>query len=123
MSHSIGGQTLLCFAGILFRLVAAGTWIFSLSRPSTCVSFLEANQSTTVSSVNNSSLSLSYNIPASAANISTNYLYGDCANVAAVSTAYSTITSDDTTTVSTIAPSATCCTKCEIGAAKVCYGV
>ena len=121
MSHSIGGPKLLCFAGIFFRLVAAGTWVFPLSRPSTCVSFLKADQFTTVSSVNNSSLSLSYNIPASAANFSTNYLYGDCANATAVSTTYSTITSDDTTTVSTIAPSVKCCTKCEIGAEKVCY--
>ena len=96
---------------------------FSFSRPSICVSLLQADQITTVSPVNNSSLSLSYNIPASAGNFSTNYIYGDCANAPFVSTAYSTITSDGSTTVSTIAPATTCCSKCEIGAAKVCYRV
>ena len=100
-------------------------------------------------SSNATSLSLSYKLPVVSATItaktqtsSPNYIYGACANASALSPAYTTVSSlvntcsfviitaeaqlsdlttcsYNTTIVSTIAPSATCCTKCEIGADKV----
>lgn len=80
--------------------------------------------------MNASSLSMPYTAPLASATITTashnssiKYVYGNCANATALSTAYTTISSHNTIILSTIAPSATCCTKCEIGADMVCYGV
>ena len=100
-------------------------------------------------SFNASSPSLSYKVPAKSATItaspqtnSSNYVFGDCANASDFSPAYTTVTSlvntcgfviitaeaqlsdlstcsVNTTIVSTIAPSTTCCTKCEVGADRV----
>lgn len=100
-------------------------------------------------SFNISSPGLSYKVPAKSATItaspqtnSSKYVFGDCANATNLSPAYTTVTSlvntcgfviitaeaqlsdlsscsVNTTIVSTIAPSTTCCTKCEVGADRL----
>ena len=100
-------------------------------------------------SFNASSPSLSYKVPAKSAPItaspqtnSSKYVFGDCANASDFSPAYKTVTSlvntcgfviitaeaqlsdlstcsVNTTIVSTIAPSTTCCTQCEVGADRL----
>ena len=100
-------------------------------------------------SFNASSPSLSYKVPAKSATItsspqtnSSKYVFGDCANVSDFSPAYTTVTSlvntcgfviitaeaqlsdlstcsINTTIVSTITPSTTCCTKCAVGADRL----
>lgn len=100
MSRSIGRLTLLCLAGTISRAAAS-------------VPLLNA------SSLNSSSSAIVNDSPQN----SVQYVYGNCANATALSTAYTTISSFHTMVVSTIAPSATCCTKCEIGADMVCYGL
>lgn len=88
----------------------------------------ETDQLTPAPSLNASSLSLSYNAPPTNTTLTSSlqnsrYVYGNCENATALSTAYITSSYHNTIIVSTIAPSATCCTKCEIGADRVCYEV
>ena len=100
-------------------------------------------------SFNASSSSLSYKVPVNSPTItaspqtnSSKYAFGNCTNVSEFSPAYTTVTSlvntcgfviitaeaqlsdlstcsVNTTIVSTIAPSITCCTSCEVGADRL----
>lgn len=119
---------LLAYFRELRRLVRRNS---SFSWTSTFLIFLfRSLTSSAAPLLNASSLSSSYKIPpasttiaASTQNSSAQYVYGNCANDTALSTAYTTISSYNTVIVSTIAPSATCCTKCEIDADMVCFGI
>ena len=110
-----------------------------------CLGFL-CRRLTIAASFNASSPSLAYKVPAKSATItaspqtnSSKYVFGNCTNVPEFIPAYTTVTSlvntcgfviitaeaqlsalstcsVNTTVVSTIAPSTTCCNKCEVGA-------